>query len=109
MDRKEVEQVGTSMIWEAALYWIILVVSALCVIAVSGSRKTASTIILAPVVLFCTIFMMQGSMLNTMKHPTMGANVGLGMAFLTTWVVSGILFAVALVIAFIRYSKRSKA
>ena len=109
MDRKEVEEVGTSMIWEAAIYWIILVISALCVIAVSGSRKTASTIILAPVVLFCTIFMMQGSMLNTMKHPTMGANVGLGMAFLTTWVVSGILFAVALVIALIRYSKRDKA
>lgn len=105
MDRKEVEQVGTSMIWEAAIYWIILVIAALCVIAVSGSRKTASTIILAPVVLFCTIFMMQGSMLNVMKHPTMGANVGLGMAFLTTWVVSGILFAVALVIAFIRDRK----
>ncbi|MGQ3479493.1 hypothetical protein [Paenibacillus sp. TY11] len=109
MDRKEVEQVGTSVIWEAVIYWVILVISALCVIAVSGSRKTASTIILAPVVLFCTIFMMQGSVFTAMEHPTMGSNVGLGMAFLTTWVVSGILFAVALVIAFIKYSKKNKA
>ncbi|MCC3379020.1 hypothetical protein ACFQ5D_05000 [Paenibacillus farraposensis] len=106
MGRKEVEQVG---IWEAVIYWVILVISALCVIAVSGNRKTASTIILVPVVLFCTIFMMQGSMFTAMNHPTMGGNVGLGMAFLTTWVVSGILFVVALVIAFIRYSKRNKA
>ncbi|WP_256026044.1 hypothetical protein [Paenibacillus polymyxa] len=78
---------GTSVIWEAVIYWVILVISALCVIAVSGSRKTASTIILAPVVLFCTIFMMQGSVFTAMQHPTMGSNVGLGMAFLTTWVV----------------------
>ncbi|MGW8958617.1 hypothetical protein [Paenibacillus sp. NPDC055715] len=95
--------------WEAIIYWVILVIAALSVIAVSGSRKTASIIILAPVVLFCTIFMMQGSLLTAMQHPTMGANVGLGMAFLTTWVVSGILYAVAIVIAFIKYSKKNKA
>ncbi|MNW12747.1 hypothetical protein D3C71_2105130 [compost metagenome] len=53
--------------------------------------------------------MMQGSVFTAMQHPTMGSNVGLGMAFLTTWVVSGILFAVALVIAFIKYSKKNKA
>jgi hypothetical protein len=97
------------MMWEAIIYWVILVISALCVIAVSGSRKIASTIILAPVVLFCTIFMMQGTMFTAMKHPTVGANIGLGMAFLTTWVVSGILFVAAIVIAVVKYNNKNKA
>ncbi|MGM1022136.1 MAG: hypothetical protein ACQEXV_16710 [Bacillota bacterium] len=99
----------STLMWEAIIYWVILVIAALSVIAVSGTRKTASTIILAPVVLFCTIFIMQGSVFTAMQHPTMGANVGLGMAFLTTWVVSGILYAVTIVIAFIKYSKKNKA
>ncbi|ALP36328.1 hypothetical protein ASL14_09260 [Paenibacillus sp. IHB B 3084] len=97
------------MLWEATIYFVILVISALSVIAVSGNRRTASTILLVPIVLFCTIFMVQGSVLTAVKHPTMGANVGSGMAFLTTWVVTGILFAVTIVIAFIKYSKKNKA
>ncbi|MFK4371286.1 MULTISPECIES: hypothetical protein [unclassified Paenibacillus] len=98
-----------SMLWEAAIYFVILVISALSVIVVSGSRRTASTILLVPIVLFCTIFMVQGSVLTAVKHPTMGANVGSGMAFLTTWVVTGILFAVTIVITFVKYSKKNKA
>ncbi|MFK4303114.1 CHASE2 domain-containing sensor protein [Paenibacillus sp. RC254] len=97
------------MLWEAAIYFVILVISALSVIVVSGSRRTASTILLVPIVLFCTIFMVQGSVLTAVKHPTMGANVGSGMAFLTTWVVTGILFAVTIVITFVKYSKKNKA
>ncbi|WP_342416485.1 hypothetical protein NST83_02770 [Paenibacillus sp. FSL R10-2782] len=97
------------MLWEATIYFVILVISALSVIAVSGSRRTASTILLVPIVLFCTIFMVQGSVLTAMKHPTMGANVGSGMAFLTTWVVTGILFAVTIVITFVKYSRKNKA
>ncbi|MBE0340273.1 hypothetical protein E4V51_02495 [Paenibacillus sp. 28ISP30-2] len=97
------------MLWEATIYFVILVISALSVIAVSGNRRTASTILLVPIVLFCTIFMVQGSVFTAMKHPTMGANVGSHMAFLTTWVVTGILFAVTIVIAFIKYSKKNKA
>ncbi|KJD45169.1 hypothetical protein QD47_12930 [Paenibacillus terrae] len=98
-----------SMLWEATIYFVILVISALSVIVVSGSRRTASTILLVPIVLFCTIFMVQGSVLTAVKHPTMGANVGSGMAFLTTWVVTGILFAVTIVITFVKYSKKNKA
>ncbi|TKH44607.1 hypothetical protein C1I60_09020 [Paenibacillus terrae] len=97
------------MLWEATIYFVILVISALSVIAVSGSRRTASTILLVPIVLFCTIFMVQGSVLTAVKHPTMGANVGSGMAFLTTWVVTGILFAVTIVITFVKYSRKNKA
>ncbi|WP_044646521.1 hypothetical protein [Paenibacillus terrae] len=97
------------MLWEATIYFVILVISALSVIVVSGSRRTASTILLVPIVLFCTIFMVQGSVLTAVKHPTMGANVGSGMAFLTTWVVTGILFAVTIVITFVKYSKKNKA
>jgi hypothetical protein len=97
------------MLWQATIYFVILVISALSVIVVSGSRRTASTILLVPIVLFCTIFMVQGSVLTAVKHPTMGANVGSGMAFLTTWVVTGILFAVTIVITFVKYSKKNKA
>ncbi|MGG1640861.1 hypothetical protein ACIFQM_06125 [Paenibacillus sp. NRS-1782] len=97
------------MLWEATIYFVILVISALSVIVVSGSRRTASTILLVPIVLFCTIFMVQGSVLTAVKHPTMGANVGSGMAFLTTWVVTGILFAVTIVITFVKYSKKNEA
>ncbi|MGG1615534.1 hypothetical protein [Paenibacillus sp. NRS-1781] len=101
--------VSISMLWEATIYFVILVISALSVIVVSGSRRTASTILLVPIVLFCTIFMVQGSVLTAVKHPTMGANVGSGMAFLTTWVVTGILFAVTIVITFVKYSKKNEA
>lgn len=96
------------LIWETVIYWVILVAAALCVIKVSGQRWIASTIILAPVILFCTLFLFQSTVFTIHGSPT-GANIGMGIAYLTTWVITGILVVAAILISVLKYTKRRNA
>lgn len=87
---------------EILLYWLLLLGAAACVVAVSGRKRIASLIILAPIVLFCTLLLMQ-----TASYNGPDANIGLGLTVFLVWAITALLFILAAVMWLLKRKSRS--
>ncbi|MFB5268781.1 hypothetical protein ACE41H_18620 [Paenibacillus enshidis] len=90
------------MLLEILLYWLLLLAAAACVVAVSGRKRVASLIVLAPIVLFCTLLLMQ-----TLSYKGQDANIGLGLTVFLIWAITALLFILAAVMWLLKRRNRS--
>lgn len=74
------------------LYWGLLLVAAACVVVVSGSKRTVSLIVLAPLVLFGSLLLLQ-----TVSFMGSKMNINTGPSVMLVWVITALLFMLAIV------------
>lgn len=91
--------------WEASLSFVVLVISYFCLYAALHKRTAFARYSMM------VLFVASGTPLAVMlvmdqKKDYIGANIGLGMAFMLTWVITGIVLAASLTVWLMRQRKR---
>lgn len=92
--------------WEVVLSFALLIISFLCLYAALRKRTTfarySMTVLLiasgAPLAVLLVI---------ESRRNALDANIGLGMAFLLTWLITAVVFAAALILWIVKQRKRA--
>lgn len=92
--------------WEAVLSFVLLLASYLCLYAAIHKRTAFARYSMT------VLFIASGAPLAVMlivesQREALDANIGLGMAFLLTWFITGLVFLAALITWFVRARRRA--
>ncbi|UQZ35127.1 hypothetical protein C2I18_17295 [Paenibacillus sp. PK3_47] len=90
---------------QASLSFVLLIAAYLCLYYVIGKRTRFSRYSIT------VLFVASGTPLAIMlaldsQREQMDANIGLGMSFLLTWAITGLIFLLSLILGFIRLKRR---
>jgi hypothetical protein len=82
--------------WVTILTFVILVLSFM-VMYLSVKHKSKKNILLLLLGMFIAAFPLAYALYDDYKNEYIGANIGLGLAFLLTWCITGIILLVAII------------